>query len=179
MRAFVLLALNCGMYAADIGTLVPADVRQQAGLTLVDNDRGKTGVQRRAVLWPETVAAMTGVRRGTDVLFVTVRGNPWVTTDNNKNAIAMLFARSLRAWGIKRAGVGFGSLKHTHVSAVGHLADVNAARLVRGHVVSGIESHYDFPSLERIQAVTDVARQRLLLRSTTPPPPAGGPPPAG
>ena len=164
LRAFVLLALNCGMYAADIAQLVPADIRREGKLTLVDNDRGKTGVIRKAILWPETVAAMAGLRSGGGRLFATVHGNPWVQGETD--SIGLLFRRLLTDLEIKRAGVGFGSLKHTHVSAVGRHPDLNAARLVRGHAFGGIEGHYDFPDIERIKAVTDLARQRLLVTKT-------------
>jgi hypothetical protein len=187
--AFVLLALNGGMYAADIAQLRPADLRvikvdvadraptsvkrpatlkarRRQILHVIDTDRGKTGVRRKFILWPETVKAMETCRRGTDSLFVTAHGNPWVQGDTN--SIGMLFGRLLNDLGIKRQGVGFGSLRHTHVSAVGAHPDLNAARLVRGHKFSGIESHYDFPDLKRIQAVTDLARARLLTTALPP-----------
>lgn len=165
LKAFVLLGLNGGMYAADIAQLVPADIRIEGRLTLIDNDRIKTGVRRRFVLWPETVEAIKACRRGEDVLFVTSHGNPWVNGETN--SIGMLFGRLLDDLDIRRKGVGFGALRHTHVSAVGAHPDRNAARLVRGHLISGIEDHYDFPDIKRIKAVTDLARVRLL--KTAPP----------
>jgi integrase len=163
LRAFVLLALNCGMYAADIAQLRHHDLRREGRHLVIDDDRGKTGIVRRAILWPETVKAIEGLRRGEDLLFVTAHGNPWVNGETD--SIGLLFRRLLDELGVKRAGVGFGSLKHTHVSAVGGHPDLNAARLVRGHKFSGIEAHYDFPDLKRIKAVTDLARKRLLTNA--------------
>jgi integrase len=159
LRAFVLLALNCGMYAADIAQLRHHDLRREGRHLVIDDDRGKTGIVRRAILWPETVKAIEGLRRGEDLLFVTAHGNPWVNGETD--SIGLLFRRLLDELGVKRAGVGFGSLKHTHVSAVGGHPDLNAARLVRGHKFSGIEAHYDFPDLE-----TDQSRHRPGAKAT-------------
>lgn len=169
LRAFVLLALNCGMYAADIAQLRRVDVRREGRLTVIDDDRKKTGVIRRAVLWPETVQAIARARQGSEWLFVTIHGNQWVQSESREtDSIGLLFRRLLKRLKIKRAGLGFGSLKHTHVSAVGAWADLNAARLVRGHAIAGIEAHYDFPDLKRIKAVTDLARAKLFT-SVAPP----------
>ena len=160
LRAFVLLGLNGGMYAADIAQLVPADVRREGKLWLIDTDRQKTYVRRKFVLWPETIKAMEKCRKGTETYFVTVHGNPWV--QDHADSIGMLFNRLLKDLGIKRGGVGFGSLRHTHVSAIGNPADRNAASIVRGHKIAGITEHYDFPDVKRLKAITDLARRRLL-----------------
>lgn len=160
LYAFILLGLNGGMYAAEIAQLRPADLRKIGRLWIIKTDRGKTGVRREFVLWPETAKAIESCRRGEETLFVTAHGNPWVQAETN--SIALLFNRLLADLDIKRAGVSFGALRHTHVSAVGAHPDLNAARLVRGHKFEGIEQHYDFPDLKRIKAVTDLARAKLL-----------------
>jgi integrase len=160
LRAFVLLGLNGGMYAADIAQMEPADLRKEGKLWIIDNERHKTGMLRKLVLWPETIKAMECCRRGTDRLFVTSHGNPWVNGETN--SVMLLFGRLLADLKIKRPGVNFGAFKHTHISAVGDHHDLDAARLVRGHDFGAIESHYDFPSIARIKAVTDLARTRLV-----------------
>lgn len=163
LRAFVLLGLNCGMYSVDVADLRAVDLKRVGRNTLIDNDRAKTGVRRKAVLWPDTLAAMKRCRRDDEGRFVTLHGNPWV--HGKTNSIAQAMYRLLKRLGIHRQGVGFGSLRHTHVSAVGDHPDLNAARLVRGHQFVGIEEHYDFPNVKRIKAVTDLARRRLLTTS--------------
>jgi integrase len=160
LRAFVLLGLNGGMYAADIAQLVPADFHTEGRFQLIDNDRIKTGVRRKFILWPETIDALRACRRGTDRMFMTFHGNPWVNGETN--SIALLFGRLLNGLGIKRRGVGFGALRHTHVSAVGGHHDHNAASVVRGHLIAGITVHYDFPDVKRLKAITDLARARLV-----------------
>jgi integrase len=162
LRTFTLLALNCGMYAADIAQIHKVDLKRVGTLWLIDNDREKTSIRRRVPLWPETVKAIEATRDKSDrpLLFYTAFGKPWVR--DGINSIVMRYTDFLTGLGIKRAGLNFGAFKHTHVSAVGDSGDLTAARLVRGHKVSGIESHYDFPNLKRLKAITDLARTRLL-----------------
>jgi hypothetical protein len=162
LRTFTLLALNGGMYAADIAQIWKVDLKRVGTLWLIDNDREKTSVRRKCPLWPETVKAIDRTRDRTDnpLLFLTWHGNPWVR--DGINSIVMLYTDFLGGLGIKRGGVNFGAFKHTHVSAVGDHPDHNAAKLVRGHKFSGIAQHYDFPSIKRLKSVTDLARKRLL-----------------
>jgi integrase len=85
LRAMILLAVNCGFGNNDVASLP---------ITALDNDgwvnfpRPKTGIDRRAKLWPDTVAAI-GEAKATrskakdeadrDLLFLTQRGARWVT----------------------------------------------------------------------------------------------------
>lgn len=163
LRAFVLLALNGGMYAKDIADLFPSELKREGGAWLIDAYREKTGVRRKTMLWPETVVAIRACRRGTDRLFVTIHGNPWVNGETN--SIALLFNRMIDDLEMKREGVSFGALKHTHVSATGDHRDQRAARLTRGHLIVGIESHYDIPDLKRLRSVTNLARKRLITNA--------------
>jgi integrase len=170
MLAMVLLGLNVGLYSKDVSDLRRHDLKQEGKTLLIDSHRQKTGVPRRAPLWPETVAALERVpttccRHEDDAtrVFCTHHGRPW--NRNGIDSISMMFARRLRDLGIKRPGIGFGTLRHTHVSAVGDHPDLVAARLVRAHKITSIESHYDTPSLARLLAVTNLARKRLLPAS--------------
>jgi hypothetical protein len=129
---------------------------------VIDNDREKTGV-RKFVLWPETVKAIEGLRRGDDLLFVTATAIHGSTARPIQHRPAVSPAAD--ELGIKRGGVNFGSLRHTHVSAVGDHPDLNAARLVRGHKFSGIESHYDFPDLADQGRHRPSPRKRLLTNA--------------
>lgn len=56
LRAILLLAANCGIGNDDINNLTIDDIDLSAGL--LDMYRRKTGEERRAVLWPETVEAV-------------------------------------------------------------------------------------------------------------------------
>jgi hypothetical protein len=173
LRTFTLLALNGGMYAADIAQIHKMDLKRVGAQWLIDNEREKTGIRRKTPLWPETVRAVAKTRdRGEHpLLFLTMFGNPWVRP--GIDSIVMRYTDFLTVLGIKRPRLNFGAFKHTHVSAVGDSGDPVAARLVRGHKVVGIESHYDFPNLKRLKRITDLARQRLftsVVRQRSSPP---------
>jgi integrase len=166
MRTMILLGLNCGMYSIDCSDLLWSDIREVDGVTMIDRRRAKTGVVQRAPLWPEVLQSL-GIRRVGRV-FSTRRGNAW-NRRNGTDSIAMEFGKMRHRAGVTRAGLGFGALRHTHVSAVSELPDINACRMVRGHQILGIESHYDFPSLERLLAVTSHARSKILRTPSAPP----------
>ena len=59
-RAKLLLALNCGFGQMDCATLERQAIDARPGW--VNSPRRKSGVGRRAPLWPETVAALAAVR---------------------------------------------------------------------------------------------------------------------
>jgi integrase len=166
LRVFVLLALNGGMYSADVSDLRWGDIRRDGRHWLIDTTRRKTGIPRRLVLWPEVVRELERRERGADdvLIFRTIHGNPW-NQRNGTDSIGLLFRRLLDRLDLRREGVGFGSFRHTHVSAVGDHPDQAAARMVRGHLIEGIEQHYDFPDTRRLKSVTDLARARLLVRT--------------
>lgn len=187
LKAMVLLGLNGGMYATDIARLRRSDLKQEGRLLVVDFDRTKTGgVWWKFPLWPETReaidAALALARKArdpadADLVFLTVRGNPWyrenvrgegaIEAVSETHGIGQEFDRILDAeregGKLRRAGVGFGSLRHTHVTAVGGHPDTRAARRVRGHKVTGVERHYDAVPLERLRVITDLVRSHLLL----------------
>lgn len=60
MKAMILLATNCGMGNSDISELNWRHLDLDKGL--LEYPRPKTGVDRRATLWPETVAALIKVK---------------------------------------------------------------------------------------------------------------------
>jgi integrase len=184
LRAMVLLALNGGMYARDVAALREGDIRREGRLWVVDFAREKTGgVPWKFPLWPETRAAIDAAlaqrpkardAADGDLVFVTIHGRRWVREHTRRegpkikasasvDAVAQEFDKLLGAR--KRPGLGFGTLRHTHVTAVGGHADLSAARRVRGHKMPGIEAHYDKVQLFRLKSVTDLARSRLLPAS--------------
>jgi integrase len=196
LKAMILLGLNGGMYATDIARLRRSDLKIEGRLMVVDFDRTKTGgVWWKFPLWPETRKAIDeALSLGrkprddahADLVFLTARGNPWHRETVRNNEAGMIDGvsethgigqeldkildkdrrRGRKTWKLRRAGVGFGSLRHTHVSAVGDHADIHAARRVRGHKHSGIEKHYDVISIDRLKAVTDLVRRRVYLPAT-------------
>lgn len=163
MRAMILLGLNCGMYSIDCTDLKWSDISGN----ILRNQRYKTGIPRLAVLWPETVKAISAVPKQGERVFNTRFGNCW----NNRrghDGINQQFRILLKSLNIYRKGCTFGAFRHTHVSAVNDHPDRSAVAMVRAHALMGMDAHYDFPSIERIKSVTDLARRRLLKKSASP-----------
>lgn len=80
-----------------------------------------------------------------------------------KKAVDLLWIRDGEKWRpFKRADLGFGTLRHTHITAVNSHPDRFAARRVRGHKQTSVEKHYDKVPIDRLKSVTDLARSRLL-----------------
>jgi integrase len=199
LRAMILLALNGGMYAADLARIRTGDFKDEDGVTVLDFARGKTGgVPWKFVLWNETKAAVDEILASrpvardpanADLLFLTARGNPWqsktvhrsgagIARVSETHGILQEFDKLLnsrcilvdpKAWKwrlLKRPGIGFGTFRHTHVSAVGDHADVAAAHRVSGHKPAGVRAkHYDKVPIHRLKSVTDLAHTRLLTHS--------------
>jgi integrase len=161
LKTFVLLALNGGMYSVDISDLAWEHIKNEGNLWIVDRLRAKTKIPQRFPMWPEVAKRFATMHRSTGRIFSTVHGNAW-NNRRHKDSIALTFRRLVQALGIHRKGVGFGSFRHTHVSAVGDHSDGVAARVVRGHLVEGVVKHYDIPENKRLKSVTDLARRRLL-----------------
>jgi integrase len=150
LRAMVLLGLNCGYGNTDIGRL------ERRHLDLDERwatfPRPKSGVARRAKLWPETAEA---IRAALDLrpnpkdpshgdrVFITKYGNPWATEEDNSDPVALEFFKLLKPAGItKRPGLGFYMLRHTARTIMDQTQDFPAARLVMGHADASIDDFY-------------------------------------
>lgn len=153
MRAMILLGLNCGFGNTDIAGLTLTNVDMKRGI--VEFPRPKTGIARRAVLWPETVAALTAVRKAlasrpkgapaSNLVFTTKQGNPWVRVDRPgqrsqgknqavvKDSVGMEFGKVAVAAGLGRDGRGFYALRHTFRTVADEVGDRRAVDLVMGH----------------------------------------------
>jgi integrase len=178
-RLFLLLGLNAGMYAQDISELRWRDIATVNGAPCLRWKRPKTGVPWIAPLWPETVAALPERGKPNRRILVTKSGEPLVRMvgKTRVDEVAQALRRLLNRLGIKRPGVAFGSVRHTHTTATQGGGDVDAAKLVRGHVLDGMAELYDHvdepEEFARLLAVTDRARHRLLVEpSSKPIPPA-------
>jgi len=84
MKAMILLGINCGFGPSDRGE--PAHQRGGPGCHWIDYPRPKTGIDRRCVIGPKTVAQSkrrsTNAPRRKDrqaagLLFVTKQGHKW------------------------------------------------------------------------------------------------------
>lgn len=165
LRAMTLLGVNCGFGNSDVGTLPLAALDLDGGW--VTFPRPKTGIERRARLWPETAVALREALaerpapKGAAVaglVFVTKYGNAWAGK-GTATAVSHEFGKLLGRVGIARRGVGFYSLRHTFRTAADAARDPNAVRTVMGHVDASIDAVYSHGvGDDRLAAVADLVR---------------------
>jgi len=181
LKAMILLGINGGFESAQFGTLSLADVDLDAGV--INLVRNKTKVTRVVTLWAETVAALVEALRHRpapvtekhkSLFFITRWGNPYWGTNvvredglakraSRTDAIAQEFRKVLKKLKIIRAGVGFGSLRHTFRTVADECRDTNAICRVMGHVLRGLDDSYVTEiGVDRIRVVTDHVRQWYL-----------------
>jgi integrase len=173
MRAMILLGVNCGYGNADVGTLPLAALDLDAGW--VRYPRPKTGIDRRAPLWPETVQAMREVlaRRpdpkdpaAAGLVFVTRCGAPWAKTVED-NPVSKETRKLLDALGID-GHRGFYCLRHTFETIGGEAKDQVAVDYLMGHARDDMASVYrERISDTRLKAVTDHVRAWLFAEKET------------
>ena len=176
-RAMVLLALNCGMGNTDCASLPTAALDLDAGRLIFP--RPKTEVDRRGVLWPETVAALRDAldvrrdpkdpadaglafvtRRGMRFVRATVKPDGKVTTTD---AIAQAFNKATERASVERAGRGFYGLRHTFRTIADTARDQPAADLMMGHVDEGMAAVYrERIAWDRLHAVASIVRSAVL-----------------
>jgi integrase len=170
MRAMVLLAINAGFGNSDCAKLP---------LTALDLDTGwvrfprpKTGIDRRAPLWPETIQAVReALARRPDpkdpahagLVFITKFGVPWVEAGDDKK-LSKEFGRLLGKLGINgRKGLGFYTLRHTFRTVADEALDQPAADMIMGHEVPHMSSVYrETISDARLRRVSEHVRHWLF-----------------
>jgi len=138
LKAMILLAINCGFGNEDCSTLQQRDLDLKGGWH--KKHRSKTGVQRRAPLWPETVEAIkealakryrpTGDTHP-DLVFITRSGAAW---NKSGTAITLEFNKILKALGIDQKGHSFYSLRRTFETIGEDANDQAAVSFIMGHV---------------------------------------------
>ncbi len=169
LRAMVLLGVNCAFGNNDVGTLRLSAVDLEKGW--ITFARPKTGIERRAKLWPETVQTLRDslADRPTPkdataegLFFVTVHGNAW-STEGSATAVSHEFGKLLKRLKIVRPGLGFYSLRHSFRTVADATRDPNAIRLIMGHADDSIDATYTHGIDDaRLKAVTDHVRAWLF-----------------
>lgn len=102
LKAMILLAINTGCGNADVGTLPMSALDLKAGW--LDYPRPKTGIERRAPLWPETIEAIDAWLKKrkapkdaahAQLVFVTKYGGQWHSETDRRNALSAEFRKLL------------------------------------------------------------------------------------
>ncbi|MEQ8790244.1 MAG: hypothetical protein RIC55_28370 [Pirellulaceae bacterium] len=166
LKAMILLGLNCGLGNTDCSSLPDSALDLEGGW--LTYPREKTGVARRAKLWPETTTALQVVidnratpksKADAGLVFVTKYGQRWVklsTKGTPADAITQQFRKLLDETKHHRAGIGFYVLRHVFRTVADATRDFPAVRLVMGHTDSSIDNEYrERIDDDRLEAVAD------------------------
>ena len=149
LRAMILLGINCGFGNADCGMLPASALNLET--EWVTFPRPKTGIARRAALWPETVEALKEAiairpepKNPTDaaLVFITKYGAPW-TKSIDDSPITKETAKLLHELKINgRAGLGFYTLRSTFRTVADETKDQAACDHIMGHEVPHMSTIY-------------------------------------
>jgi integrase len=175
LRAMILLGINAGLGNEDVGRLPLSAL--DLDCSILDFPRPKTGIKRRCVLWPETVAALQASLAerpkpkdpdDADLVFITQKGNPWAK-GATFNPICAEIKKLLAKVGITgRLRLGFYAFRHTFRTIADEAKDQPAADFVMGHESPHMSSVYrERISDERLQAVAEHVRTWLFPPTIT------------
>jgi hypothetical protein len=162
MRAAMLLALNAAMGPEEIVQLTGADVRGG----VIDKPRAKTGVERFAPLWNETLAALAAVPRPKNG-----GGGGWLFPSRRRGGAGghvkpAVLIRRFRAL-CDRAGVrpdGLYNFRRTFRTIADEFGDQRAAARVMGRELPDIDTVYVLTvKRDRIERMLDHVRLSLRI----------------
>jgi integrase len=150
MRACILLGVNVGFGNTDCANLTK---RHICG-AVIDQPRSKTGMPRRAFLWPETLEALNK----SGLPFSNRRGGRLVTPNNDY--IGSEFRALLKHVGIHGGRRGFYSLRRTFRTVVDSHWDHRAIDMIMGHATPGMGTRYvAWIDDDRLESVAMHAKQ--------------------
>ena len=172
LRAMALLGINCGYGQTDCAELPQDVIDFDAGI--LDWPRPKTEIDRRCALWPETIEALQvaiearprpKARADADAVFLTKYGHRWVRFRPGQgdrrgaavDSVNLQFGKLLTDLGLKRPGLGFYALRHTHRTISDEVGDRAACDLIMGHEPPGdmAVAYRERIDDSRLQAVTE------------------------
>jgi integrase len=174
LKAMILLALNGGYGATELAELPREVIDLDAGV--IDYRRGKTKQDHVVPLWPETVEALRPVmlqRPGDALVFRTRSGEPWAYRKRVLKAgrlqkiiggdnFAWAFRELVKPLGLKIDRQGPYKFKHLANTTADAFNDPHATFTLFGHALPGAKSHYVRVGDDRVRAVVEFMRQRLL-----------------
>lgn len=183
MHAMILLAINCGMGNTDCSEIELKNIDLDRGW--LSFPRPKTGVKRRAKLWPETIAALREVianrkkaasQADRQLIFLTkyqsrwvrdivhykkdANGNQVIEKVTSVNAVSGEFAKVMKACGLN-GHRGFYSLRHSYRTAADNCLDQPACDYTMGHTPNANDM------ASRYRDSTDIKDHRLVRVAAT------------
>jgi integrase len=167
LKAMTYLALNCGFGNADCSRLTFDKIDLDKGWH--NYGRSKTGIERRAPLWIETVAAVRAAiaerpapaQGQEDYVFLTRCGQNW---DANGSALSAEFRKLAVKVGIYKVDCKvFYSLRRTHETIGAATGQQVAVDYLMGHSRADMASTYRQRVFDsKLREVTDFIRGWLL-----------------
>jgi integrase len=171
MKAMIWLALNCGFGCTDCAQLAWRNLDLKKGR--VNLPRGKTGVTRDLVLWPETIEAIESVSHKGECVFYTRRGNPWVgpadKTGRNRDTVSSEFSKLMQKAGIQtEKGAGFYTLRRTAATLAAQSQDPFAVQKLLGHADLKMATVYVQDVSEQTDRVVNNVRKLIVQGDSSP-----------
>ena len=151
-KAWILLGMNCAFIQRDLSDMPVAAVDLDHGI--LDFPRVKTAIERRAVLWPETIEALQESRENryehsrsedSGLFFITREGNRLVRDngrDTRSDAVHDALERVQKKLGIKQKKRSYGAFRHTFRTVADETRDFPAILRIMGHADHTISDHY-------------------------------------
>ncbi len=184
LKAMLLLGINAGLGNTDVSSLPKTALDLKNGILVYP--RPKTGIARRAFLWPETVEALNASLKArpkplaaadAGLVFITRHGRRWVreqlpgAKSKGKrpaiviDAIAVEFRKLCNSLKGEKPKLGFYALRHTFRTIADEVGDRRAIDMVMGHENGNdISTHYvERIADERLQKVTEHVRVWLAI----------------
>jgi integrase len=168
LKAMILLGANCGFGNTDVGRLPVSALDLEGGW--VNYPRPKTGVARRAALWPETVAALKEAlaarpdpkdSKAGALVFLRLHGKT-LAPDIHDTPLSGIMRAFLNKLGINGAR-NFYALRHTFETIAGESKDQVAVNAIMGHTDDSMAAAYrERISDARLQAVAEHVRGWLF-----------------
>jgi integrase len=171
LKAMILLGINCGFGNSDVGNLPLTALDLENGW--INYPRPKTGIDRRAPLWPETIVAIREAlakrpepksEKDAALVFVTKYGQSWAK-DIADSPITKETRKLLDTLGIGGHGNHY-TMRHTFRTVGDESKDQPAVDYIMGHEVPHMSSVYrEVISGERLKAVADHVHGWLFRKS--------------
>ncbi len=164
-KAIILFAVNTGSGNTDTAELKHSDIGQDGW---VETPRHKTGEHRRFKLWPETIEAISKLKRYKDDYVFHGQLGATLTSRRRNSPIGVGFAKVRKAAKVERGAnknLSFYSLRHTFQTVADEALDFIATKVVMGHPLGDgdISNKYRGRiSDDRIEAVCEHVRQWLF-----------------
>jgi integrase len=163
MTPGIYLAINCGYGNKDLVELKWSYIEG----TYVNYDRVKTGVRRRASLWPETIKALLAWKKESpesEYVCCGARGQK-LGGETNNTPVPHLFTKVAQAGGVVTNGRGFYSLRHTYRTVADGTKDLVAIDLTMGHSDNRMGSDYTHGiDDKRLDDIAKLVRKWLLAK---------------